>query len=349
MIKKITMILSISLICFTSTKLDIYADEKYNRSLIKGNPMEISMELNKSVFKKSKEAIVMNEEALVDGISATPLAYAKNAPIIPVKWKSIDKETKNYLKTLGVEKITIIGGLKGVSKTTEVELKELGYKVKRIAGDDRYQTSIKLANEMNKIKKVKSIILINSRVGLENALGIYSYAAQNNTPIIWSADDDFRLSKSYIKKNNIESVFAIGDLEKFTYEVRRNIENVEILKEINKADTNTTIIKDLQKDKFEDMYAINVEFGNRSDSNEYISLGVVAAKQDTPILICNQTLTKPQESFLDKNKINNIKQVGLHIKDYNIINTIMSKSFLSSMTLTLLLIVMVFRAFRNKA
>lgn len=348
MIKKITTILSISLLCFTSTKLDIYANEKYNRNVIKGTPMEISMELNKSAFKKSKEAILINEEALIDGISATPLAYAKNAPIIPVKWKSIDKETKNYLKTLGVKKITIIGGLKGVSKTSETELQDLGYKVKRIVGDDRYETSIKLANEINKINEVKSIMLISSKSGFENAFARYSYAAQNNMPIIWCDDEDFSLPKSYIRKNNIKQVFAVGDEKKFKTDIEKNIDNVKVLKEINKAGTNTTIIKNLQKSKLKDMYAINVEYGNHSQNSEYISLGVVAAKQNTPILICDEMLTKPQEKFLDKNNIDTLNQVGSNIKNYSILNTIMSKSFLSSMVLILLLLIIVFRALRNK-
>ncbi len=38
---------------------------------------EISTELNKRAFKDSKEVILVNEESIVDSISATPLAYAK--------------------------------------------------------------------------------------------------------------------------------------------------------------------------------------------------------------------------------------------------------------------------------
>ncbi|MDK2562974.1 cell wall-binding repeat-containing protein [Romboutsia sedimentorum] len=349
MIKKITTILSISLLCFTSTKLDIYANEKYNRNVIKGTPMEISMELNKSAFKKSKEAILINEEALVDGVSTTPLAYAKNAPIIAVKWKSIDKETKNYLKTLGVEKITIIGGLKNVSKTSEMYLKDLGYEVKRISGDNRYKTCIKLANEMNKINKVKSVMLLNSKSGFENALGVYSYAAQNNMPIIWCDDEDFSLSKSYIKKNKIEKVFTIGDKQKYTDVIEKNIRNVKVLEEANKADANIGIIKELQKNKFNSMYTVNLEYGNHSQSIECISLGVVAAKQNIPILIGDEMLNKPQEKFLDDNNVDTLNQVGSNIKDYSMLDTIMSKSFLSSILLILLLTIMVFRSFRNKA
>lgn len=349
MIKKFTTILLISMLCFTSRGFESYAYGKYNTNLIKGNTREISMELNKSIFEKADEVFLINEDALVDGISATPLAYAKNAPIIPVKMNKLDNKTKDFFKQLEVKKITIIGGLKSVSQAIEDKLVEDGYEVKRIYGDDRYQTSIKIANELEKIKSVKNLILINSSVGLENALGIYSYAAEKNMPIVWSDGKNFKSVKSYINKNKIEKVYAIGDSEDFHYNLNENINNVELIKEINKSTTNLNIIKNFQKNKTNKVYAINVDYGNYSESKEYISLGVVAAKQNIPILICEESLTKPQENYLDRNNIDILEQIGSKINDYSIYNTLMSKSFLYSMILIIVLIIMLIRVFILKA
>lgn len=348
MIKKFMTVLSISILCFTSMRFESYAEGKYNRNLIKGNTRQISMELNESTFKKSDEAILINEDSIIDGISVTPLAYAKNAPIIPVKWNSIDKSTEDYLDKIGVKRITIIGSLQSVSKTSENHLKQLGYEVNRIYGENRYDTSIKIARELNNIKEVSSILLINSSVGLENALGIYSFAAQKNTPIIWSDGENFKDVKSHINKNKIEKVYAIGDSEDFHYKLNENIKNVEIIEEINKTETNLKIIKELQKNATNKVYAINVEYGTHSDINEYISLGVVAAKENIPILICEESLTKPQENYLDKNNIDNIEQIGSKINDYSIYNTLMSKSFIYSIILIIVLIIMLIRAFIHK-
>lgn len=349
MIKKFTTILLIIMLCFTSRGFKSCADGKYNTNLIKGNTREISMELNKSIFEKANEVFLINEAALVDGISATPLAYAKNAPIIPVKMDKLDNKTKDFFKQLEVKKITIIGGLKSVSKDIEDKLIEDGYEVKRIYGDDRYQTSLKIANELEKIKSVKHLILINSSVGLENALGIYSFAAEKNMPIVWSDGKNFKSVKSYINKNKIEKVYAIGDSEDFHYNLNENINNVELIKEINKTTTNLNIIKNFQKYKNNKVYAINVDYGNHFESKEYISLGVVAAKQNIPILICEESLTKPQENYLDRNNIDTLEQIGRKINDYSIYNTLMSKSFLYSMILIIVLIIILIRAFIRKA
>lgn len=346
MIKKTISAISLSLLIFTSSALNIYADSKYNKSLIEGSSKEISMKLNKSVFEKADEAIFINEESLVDAISVTSLAYAKDAPIITTKWKNIDKKTLNYIEDLGVKKITIIGGLRAVSRTSERDLQEMGIEVERISGADRYETSLQVATELNKMNDVSSIFVINSRAGLENALSIYSYAAQNNMPIIWSNDDDFKKTKSYIKKNNIEKVYAIGDSEKFTDEITKSIEGVELIKEINKSDTNTNLIKQMQKGDIKDIYAVNVTYGNRSDNTECISLGVVAAKQNIPIMISSENFTYAQEKFLDKNNIKDIIQVGTETKDYSVVNTLMSKSFISASILIALITLIVFRAFK---
>jgi len=348
MIKKFMTVLSISMLIFNSLKIEVYSDGKYNRKLIKGNTEQISMELNESVFKSADEAILINENAIIDGIAATPLAYVKNAPIIPIKSKGMDKEIEKYLDELGIEKITIVGSSESVSQVTANNLKRLGYEVSRIYGENRYKTSIEIAKELNKIKKVNSIILINSSIGVENALGIYSFAAQENMPIIWVDGENFQDIKSYISKNKIEKVYAIGDSNQFKYKLNENIKNIEFIEEINKSQTNLNIIENFKENKTNKVYTISVEFGNNFNTNKYISLGVVAAKQNIPILICNETLTKLQEDYLDKNNIDTLEQVGTNIDDYSIYNTLTNKSFLYSIALILVLIIMLIRIFRYK-
>lgn len=346
MIKKTISAVSLSLLVFATSTLNIFADSKYKKELIEGTTEEISMELNKSAFKKADEAILVNEESIVDAISVTPLAYAKDAPIITTEWKKLDKETIDYIKDLGVKKITIIGGLKAVSRTSENKLIDMGIEVERISGKNRFETAMEIALELDKIKNVSEVYLIDSRAGLENALSIYSQAAQQNIPILWSNDEDFKDTKSFIKKNKIEKVYAVGNSEKFVYEVKKSIDEVEVVEEINKSDTNIHTIKDLHKGDIKELYTANVEYGNRSAASEYISLGVVAAKQNIPILITSDSFTYPQKKFIEKSNVENIIQVGSEVNEYNVFNTLMSKNFISAMILIVLIVIIVVRAFK---
>jgi len=206
MIKKITTILSLVLVITTSNTLGVYANSKYNKEFITGSDKSISMKLNKSVFEKADEVILINEESVIDAITATPLAYLKNAPIITTEWKKFDKETKNYIKQLGVKKITIIGGLKNVSRTTEQMLIDMGIEVTRIYGQDRYETAIKVAKTMDKKHKVSEVALINSTSGIENALAISTYAAQRNIPILWTDDNNLSKVIKFINKEGYDKL-----------------------------------------------------------------------------------------------------------------------------------------------
>ena len=99
MIKKISTILSLVLLISISSTIGVFADANPKRELIEGSIPEISTELNKRAFKDSKEVILVNEESIVDSISATPLAYAKNAPIVVTKSKKTVVEANKSLNS----------------------------------------------------------------------------------------------------------------------------------------------------------------------------------------------------------------------------------------------------------
>lgn len=350
MIKRRLTGLILSFIILVSSSKNIFANSKYNKELIDGDTNQISITLNKKAFEKSDDIILVNEDSLIDAISATPLAYQLDAPIITTKWIKMDKETLKYIKELGSKRVIIIGGLKNVSKTVERNLENMGLEIQRIYGENRYDTSLMIAEEMKKIDKdVSKLLILNKRARIENSIALYSYAAKLNMPIVWSTDDDFKDIKKYIKKNNIEDIYAIGNSEKFTYEVTNSIKNVQMIKEINKSDTNTQMIKLLQRGDMKDIYTVNVEDDSIYNNTENISLGVVAAKENKPILITGESLSYSQEKFIKKNNIKNLIQVGLETKDYSIINTLVSKNFISASILIIFILLIIFRAFRYQS
>lgn len=347
MIKRRITGLALSFILLISSSKNVFADSKYNKELIDGDTSQISMTLNKKVFKNSDDIVLVNEDSLIDAISATPLAYKLNAPIITTEWIRMDDETIDYIKELGAKRVIIIGGLRSVSKTVERNLQNMGLEINRIYGDNRYETSMMIAEEMNNINKdISSLLIINKRSGLENALSIYSYAAKFNMPIVWSTDEDFEDIQRYIQEKNIENVYAIGSSEKFNHDIKNNIENIQMIKEINKFETNTPIIKEFQKSDIKKLYTVNADYGRDSNSTECISLGVVSAKENIPILISGKSLTYSQEKFIQKNNIKDLIQVGFETKDYSIVNILISKSFISASILIVLILIIVSRAFK---
>ena len=124
MIKKLAYVL-LALFTMVTLSISVYANENYKKEFIKGTNGEISTIINKRAFKKADEVILINENASIDAISVTPLAYLKKAPIITTSYKNINQDTIDYLKDLGVKKVTIIGGLKSVSKKIKYKVWKL--------------------------------------------------------------------------------------------------------------------------------------------------------------------------------------------------------------------------------
>lgn len=350
MIKKLSVALSIALTITISSTTFLDALNSDNVDVIDGTTQEISVDLNKNVFKKSDNIVLVNEDSIIDSLGATPLAHAKNAPLIAAKKKNLGRVTTNYIKELGVKNATIIGGSGTISKETEESLQRMGITVDRVRGKDRYNTSINLARELYKTKGFEKAFVVSSRAGLENPLSIYAYAAQNEYPIIWVSDETIDDAIDFLKGKNLKEIYGVGDSQEFTSALTEGLKNVNILGEINKSKSNVGLINEFYNmDEVKKVYTVNIEFGTLSQVNEYISLGAVAGKDRAPILVCNERFTRSQDKFLKNNNIEKIVEVGDEVEPYSFYKTILNKAFISAAILIVLLVVLAYRGIKYEA
>lgn len=94
--------------------------------------------LNVTTFTK---AYIVTGENFPDGLAAGPLAAAENAPILLVRKDAIPQVIKEILSAYGVKNTVIVGGTAVISDTVKGNLPG----PVRIAGADRYGTSVELA------------------------------------------------------------------------------------------------------------------------------------------------------------------------------------------------------------
>lgn len=134
-------------------------------------------------------AILVNaDNTVADGLSASGLAGATNAPILLTKTDSIPNDTMSRLK--GVNKVYIIGGTSSVSKTVEDKLKSNNIQVVRLGGIDRLKTSYEVANEIKQIKNIDKVFLVNGYKGEADAMSVSSVASRDGVPIILTNGKD---------------------------------------------------------------------------------------------------------------------------------------------------------------
>jgi beta propeller repeat protein len=103
---------------------------------------------SKSYFNKSDSVILCTGENFPDALAAGPLARALKCPLLLTRRTAVPAATMTEIARLDVEKVFIIGGPATISTSAEEQLVTAGYTVRRVAGDDRYETSVKVALEM---------------------------------------------------------------------------------------------------------------------------------------------------------------------------------------------------------
>lgn len=140
------------------------------------------------------KAIIVNGLSLADGLSASGLSGAINAPILLTETKNLPQYTINSLK--GVKNVYIVGGTGVVSNEVENKIKSMGIYVKRVFGSNRFSTSIAVANEINSIKTVTELYYVNGLIGEADAMSIAPVAARSGNPVVLTngATTDYRLN-----------------------------------------------------------------------------------------------------------------------------------------------------------
>lgn len=133
-------------------------------------------------------------------------ASATGLPIILVKDELSDTQ-KNYLKTLGTEQFYVIGGKAAVSDKVIDQLKKLG-SVKRVAGNNRYETSVEIAKEFfgTHVDRVVLAYAKNFPDGLAGGPLGFEY----NAPVILTMTGHEAEAVRYCKDAYPDAAFVMG-------------------------------------------------------------------------------------------------------------------------------------------
>ncbi|HBY3415493.1 TPA: cell wall-binding repeat-containing protein [Clostridioides difficile] len=194
--------------------------------------------------KKSYDtAIMVNmDNSIADGLSASGLAGAVDAPILLAQKNKIPNETKQRLKN--VKKIYIIGKELSISKSVETELKNTEAQVTRLGGDDRIKTSYSVAKEVNGIKKVDEVILTNAYKGEADTISAAPVSVRDIAPIVLTDGKSVPFSTS-----NVKTYAVGGSISMSTSLVNKT--NAKRLGGSDRYDTNKKVIKEFYPDASE--------------------------------------------------------------------------------------------------
>lgn len=194
----------------TDTLKEIF--EKIPSTRIAGRNRQLTaVEVSKTLFKHADVVILTSSNKMVDSLAASPKGIAINAPTLFVEKDSIMDEVLQEIKRLNPSKIIIAGGEESISDNVAKQLQQLGIKQQRVAGADRFETAVKLGEEIRRNSSNKTdVILVNGYNSID-ALTAGSLAAKLNIPILLTGSDQLNKTTEKALKNwNIQNVIIVG-------------------------------------------------------------------------------------------------------------------------------------------
>ncbi|AKN33475.1 hypothetical protein Ccar_22660 [Clostridium carboxidivorans P7] len=246
-------------------------------------------------------AVIVNGENFPDALSAAPLAQKYKAPILLTENDTLNSNTADQLKRLNVKKVFIVGGQGVVSAGVEKAINNLGIETVRYKGEDRGETSIKVASQVG----TKNGVIVAIDDDYTDALSAAPIAANLQMPIILVSKDTFSSSLSnFILMNNIPKTYVLGDSNIISDRVANMFPNVKRITGSNKYERNINIIKEFES---------NVNFGNvciaySEQFADALSGAAFAANNSNPIILVGNNVENCTNSLI-KDKLSSIKNV----------------------------------------
>ncbi|MBO3443201.1 cell wall-binding repeat-containing protein [Clostridium sp. CCUG 7971] len=281
----------------------------YSNKLVGENRYKTAVKVSNEGWDSAYRAVLVNSNSIADALSATPFAESEHAPILLTEANKLNSETKKELSRLGTGIVYVIGGESVVSNSVINELKSMNITVERISGKDRYETSLEIAKKRD---YASEIAVVNGVTGLPDAVSIAPVAADKRIPIVLaSPKEGTKVFDQYIKDKNIKKSYIIGSDAAISNEIANKLPNPERLGGINRNETNVAILeKFYTSEELNNIFVAKDGMKNQNDLVDALAVGVLAAKEKSPVVIVENNLNDKQESLLSKKQPKGITQVG---------------------------------------
>lgn len=301
----------------TDTLKEIF--EKIPSTRIAGRNRQLTaVEVSKTLFEKADTVMLTSSDKMVDALASSPYVVGKNAPTLLVEKDSIMDEVLQEIKRLNPSQIIIAGGKTVVSEKVEDQIKQLGIKPQRIAGADRFETAVKLgeqirANSTNK----KEIILVNGFNNID-ALTAGSLASKLNIPILLTQSDQLNeITEKAIKDWGIEKVTIIGGKTQVSEAIEEKLQNSGL--KVDRIAGRTRVDTALEVAKTVNKTADKVIFANKTAYPDALIAPYLSKAEQAPIILIDKDEASVSvKQYLRENKIKESIILGgkLSIEEY---------------------------------
>ena len=305
-------------------------------SIIGTNRVDTAIKLSKENYNPNgtkdeavNNIVLVGENAIVDGLSAAPLAAVKDAPVLLTNSKTLNPEVKEEIKRAmhleaGIsantpKTIYIVGGESVVSSEIELELANMGLTVKRLAGTDRSKTSLEVAEEVGITNKA----FVVGGEGLADAMSIAPVAAREKSPII-VVNKEKLSDEVKTKLKSFGTADIIGGEGVVSEDVEKEIDDAVLgtstrVEGNNRKETNAAVIKKYYNTNSVDKFYVAKDGSNavaekvNTELVDALAAAPIAGKNNAPVVLATNDVNAKQSIAINDVKstqANKLVQVG---------------------------------------
>ncbi|MDY4560220.1 MAG: cell wall-binding repeat-containing protein [Peptostreptococcus porci] len=308
--------------------------------LIGTDRFETAIEVSKEKFgpKDADSVVIVGAEAVIDGLSAAPLASVKNAPILLSGKDGLSNATLDEIgraaKSLKNKTVYIVGGENSVPASVKKQLEDkFGAVVVRLSGADRYETSLDVARRLGYDGAVDNTAFLVGGEGAADAMSVAAVAATKDNgkvaPVVVVPKANIpRNTREFLASKGFDKAYIIGGESTLSSAVfsdakylnaASNTDRVR-LSGADRFATNARIVEEFYTNKsgVADKIQVKSAFFASGDSKYLVdaqTAGPLAASSYGPIILTGSKLTAEQLALFSKDKPldglkDNVYQVG---------------------------------------
>jgi putative cell wall-binding protein len=261
-----------------------------------------AVEIAKSGWSASDYAIIASGEDYPDALCGAPLAAEYNAPILLTSQNYLDYATRNQLTRLGVNKVFLIGGTGVISSGVENTLVNMGISVTRLAGSDRYETSLKVAQALG--GNTQAVIATGE--DFPDALSIAPIAGIKGIPILLTPRDYLPANVENYLDNNISSTYVIGGTGAISDSVYRLLPSPQRYSGQNRYETNLAVIN-----AFSSILNFNSCYLATGESfPDALTGSALASLKKAPIILVSNIISLSTANLIKNKNVENVIALG---------------------------------------
>jgi putative cell wall-binding protein len=235
-----------------------------------------SIRISQKGWDQADTVVLATGAAFPDALGAAPLAQKNAAPLLLTPADELLSTTVAELTRLQAQKVILIGGYGAISQDTEDKLTALGLQCQRLAGADRYETSLLIAQALDRSDEA---FIVTGR-DFPDALSVAAYAAAHEIPIVLTNGETLSAqAKAYLAQNQVRKAYVIGGQAVVAAGIVNELPAPERIAGENRYETNLQIVSRFNFDLTQAYVATGKNFPDA------LAGSVLAARTNSPLIL----------------------------------------------------------------